>query len=399
MAQATPRITRNKERIFLLANTILLGLLFFTLFNVLQRDFAEVPQRLSNGTMINLKSNDPGGNMQTLLERGYYFDDKRDVELVRSIVAKGLNTEDGTIDNIGELNKQKYNINADEAFARGGESFKKRVEASRSLLGFTGVDAPLFFSERSAPQPLPATVDAALGKHAIKGSVLNREGDPVSGVLVRLQMILPQDSLYSDAVSEVTRLQKEAGKGFNTTYVSDSLNNRQLQSLTAYARTDASGKFAFQNLPGDKAFEVLPLQPGYQFGTSQGVQGLRKNVSFNFYQSPHTIKLFSSRDFAILKKEKALIVRTPDDFNRWYWIIVASFFLGFILVHIFLSVRLPQIDGLVLPVLMLLTGLSFIALFSLQDPLRDRFLAKDTLLYFGAGLFLMFVMLFFNLRR
>jgi cell division protein FtsW (lipid II flippase) len=52
-----------------------------------------------------------------------------------------------------------------------------------------------------------------------------------------------------------------------------------------------------------------------------------------------------------------------------------------------------------LPVVMILVGLSFITLLSLQDPLRDRFLAKDSLVYLAIGLVAMLVMLFFNMRR
>jgi cell division protein FtsW (lipid II flippase) len=48
---------------------------------------------------------------------------------------------------------------------------------------------------------------------------------------------------------------------------------------------------------------------------------------------------------------------------------------------------------------MLLTGMSFLTLLSLQDPLRDRFFAKDTLVYLGIGLATMILMMQFNLRR
>jgi cell division protein FtsW (lipid II flippase) len=48
---------------------------------------------------------------------------------------------------------------------------------------------------------------------------------------------------------------------------------------------------------------------------------------------------------------------------------------------------------------MMLTGLSFLTLLSLQDPLRDSFLAKDMLFYLGIGLAAMFVMLLVKLRR
>ncbi|HVE60477.1 MAG TPA: FtsW/RodA/SpoVE family cell cycle protein, partial [Chitinophagaceae bacterium] len=395
----TQKKGRNLERFFLLMICIVLGLLCFNLFNVLKRDFKDVHQRLADGTMVNLNDKNTDQRIRNLLEKGFYFEDPRDVQLVYSTIARGNANNDEVIDNIGELNKAKYNVNAEEAFVKGGTSYKKRVLLSRSLLGFTGPDSMRFQQEKNAPPALPSINNINLGSHSISGNIHKEDDAPVAGVLVRLQMILPQDSIYSENVSEVSNELAESNSAIKKIYALDSVKQKQLISLTAYARTDANGSFKFTQLPNDKAFEVLPLQPGYQFGPSKGVQELDDDVSFNFYQAPHTIKLLSSRDYNNLKKERSLIVRTPEEARKWYWIIVGAFYFGFILLHIFLSVRFPQADQLILPVVMLLTGLSLITLFSLQDPLRDRFLARSTLWYFVIGFLGLFLILLFNLRR
>jgi cell division protein FtsW (lipid II flippase) len=394
-----PGITRNKERIVLLAVTAVLTFLFYSLFAVLERNFAEVPQRLSNGTMINLNDENPGLRLKNLLQKGFYFEDPRDIQMIGSAVTQQINNDGEVIDNIGELNKSKYNVDAEQAFALGGESFKRRVQLSRMQLGFSGDDTLRFVQEKTAPPPLSANNNIGLGNHTINGTIKNKESQPVSGVLVRLQMIIPQDSAYSEEVREVARQEIEKSAAIKKVYAVDSINHKQLISLSAYARTDASGKFMFAGLPQNKAFEVLPLQPGFQFGSSKGVQELGKDVSFTFTQSPHKIRLLSSRDFNNLKKEGSLIVRTPEEAAKWFWIIAGVFFLGFILLHIFLSRRFQQADQFVLPVIMLLTGLSLITLLSLQDPLRDRFLARSTVWYFLAGFVGIFILLLFDLKR
>ena len=76
---------RGLERGFLLLAGIVLSFLFLKLFSVLKRDFQEVPKRLVNGTMINLNDDKPGERMQTLLERGLYFQDPRDIQLIKTI--------------------------------------------------------------------------------------------------------------------------------------------------------------------------------------------------------------------------------------------------------------------------------------------------------------------------
>lgn len=367
---------RTNERIFIFLITVVLGALFFTLFNTLQRGFTDVDTRLNNGTMINLNSKNAGQNMSRLLQKGYYFEDKKDIDLIETAVASGIKNFDTPIDNVGELNKRKFFVDADQAFDRGGINFKDRVADSRALLGYTGDDADRFAQERKNPPALPASRNLAMGDHIITGKIVNSQDFPVGGVLVKLSMILPLDSGYVE---------------------NDAIQIKP--SLISYVRTDAQGVFSFGQLPNDKAFSVLPLQPGFQFGRSQGVQELSSDANFTFRQAPHTIRLFSARDFKILKKEKSLIVRSIADFNEWFWIITGSFFIGFWLLHVLMTWKFPQADQLMLPLVMLMTGISFITLLSLQDPLRDRFLAKDSLLFFGIGILGMGVLLTIKFRK
>ncbi|MEJ7779790.1 MAG: FtsW/RodA/SpoVE family cell cycle protein [Daejeonella sp.] len=400
MAQVGEEVRGRKfERLFLLLLTIVFGLLFFSLYQMLQPDFQDAEKRLEDGSMINLNAGKTAERINSLMIRAYYFEDKKDVELIRSTVGKGTLKDNVIIDNIGELNKRRFFVNAEEAYNKGGRSFKMRAVASRALLGFTGDDSLRYDQEKSGPPVLPATVDLKSGLHAISGTISDRDKQLVPNVLVRLEMILPQDSVYSEQVAEIERRFTETGTGFMKTYLADSSGRRQLESLKAYVRTDAAGNFKFQNLPDDKAYQVLPMQPGFQFGRSQGVQELEKDVSLGFFRDLHTIRLLSARDFNLLKKEKALIVRTPDEFLQWFWIIIGGYFLGFVLVHLLLTNRFPSADQVVLPVLMLFAGLSLLTLLSLQDPLRDRFLAKDTLLYLLSGLAGLCILLFINLKR
>jgi hypothetical protein len=390
-------VSRWNERIFLLLVSVLFVFLFFRLHTVLQTRFADVDKRLQDGTMINLNAPDPAGQLKKLLTKGYYFEDNRDIDLITATVA---NASGGTtqIDNIGDLNKRKYFIGADDAFAKGGTSFKNRVDASRSLLGYTGEDSLLFAREKGNPVKVPQVTDLRIGHTSITASVVNKK-QAVAGVLVKLEMILPQDSIFNDEEIESIKSITENDNGFKEVFIPDSAGNRRLQEITAYARTNEQGIAKFTNLPEGKAFKILPLQPGYQFGTSQGIQNLDDDASFTFTQQPHTIRLFSTKDFNILKKEKSLIIRTLVEFNKWFLIISGSFIAAFLLVHIILSWKFSTSDQLILPVVMILTGLSFLTLLSLQDPLRDRFLAKDMLAYLGIGLVAMLVMLQFKLRR
>jgi cell division protein FtsW (lipid II flippase) len=390
---------RNTERLFLLLASVVLGLLFYQMHTVLQRDFADVPKRLADGSMVNLNSDNPGQRLRQLLQQGFYFEDRRDIALISSVVTANLRSDEATIDNIGELNKRKYFVPAEQAFAQGGESFQKRVKVSRGLLGFAGRDSLLYEQEQKSPGQFAPSVNATAGSGSIDVVIKDQEGNPTPGVLVRLNMILPQDSLYSNRVVEVVQVQVEKGAGFEKEWVNDSAGSKQLQGLVAYARSNAEGEVNFSGLPEEKAFSVLPLQPGFQFGSSKGVEALDGDASFSFTQQPHTLRLMASRDFNNLKKEGALIVRLPEEVNKWFWILTAVFFGSFWLLHLFLSVKLSRVDQLLVPAIFLLAGFSFLTLLSLQDPLRDRFLAQDMLLFFGLGMAGIFVLLLFDLKR
>jgi cell division protein FtsW (lipid II flippase) len=387
------------ERTFIFGIAILLGFLFYDLFAVLQRDFVTVPQRLREGSIVNLNTPGADERLRTMLIKGFYYEDKRDIDVIVASVAQGLSTNKDVIDNIGELNKSKYNVAADEAYLQGGESFRKRVKVSRSLIGFSDTDSSRFEQEKKAPPPLPAIVNLGMGDYAIKGKIQNASKQAASGVLVRLEMLIPQDSLYSVDVTEVDKTIIETSPTIRKVFVLDSAKHRQLQSLSAYARTDGNGEYRFEGLATNKAFQVLPLQPGFQFGAAKGVQDLKKNVTLSFTQFPHKLKLFSGKDFNTLKREGSLIVRTPEEATKWYWIITGCFLFSFVLIHLFLSIRFPQADQLILPVIMILTGLSLLTLLSLQDPLRDRFLARSTLWYFVGGIIGIFILLLFDLKK
>lgn len=356
---------RKQELLFLGLITIVLGMLFLRLFSVLQGRMKDVDQRLAAGTIVNLNAPEPGKSVKILLQHGYYFDDPADIELLGNVIAQEKNRQVFT--NTGDLNKRKFNVSADLAAQQGGRSFRARVAVSRALLGFTGDDEVRFQQELKNPPALPAVQDLKLGGSVITGKVIQK-GAASAGILVRLNTVLPADSI--DA-----------------------------KSFTSYARTDAEGKYEFSGLPGGKAYEVIPLKPGSEFGQVKGVQELGSSKTLNFTQVPHTIRLISSKDFNALKAEGALIVRTPVQFNKWFYIITIGFISSFIILHLLLSFRFPNADQLLLPLLMLLSGISFLTLLSLQDPLRDRFLAIDSILFLYLGITGLIVLLFFNIKR
>ena len=98
----------------------------------------------------------PGRRTALLLRKGYYFKDQRDIDLISKKISSALSRKNETLDNIGVLNKSVYNIAADEAYRQGGQYFQRRVQVSRTLLGFSEEDSTLYDRERTRPMQVPS---------------------------------------------------------------------------------------------------------------------------------------------------------------------------------------------------------------------------------------------------
>jgi len=393
MHSAEPRPGRRRERLLLVLSALVLGAIYWTLYRHLETDLADTERRLREGSVVHLNGPDPAAALGRLLQQGYYFEDPRDAALVQATVAEALATGEAP-DNIGALNRRSFSVPVETAWAQGGASFRKRVLLSYRQQGFTGADSLRLQQERKAPPALPATVRLAFGEGRVEGRIRDGKGQPLSGVLVRLERVLPRDSLYASE-TEGEGITEQAGGALRFSRYPDG----RYASFAAFARTDADGRYAFEGVGGQSAWEVLPLQPGWSFGPAKGASELQGRLKADFRQSPHRLRLFQGRDFNILKREKALVVRLPSEARFWLQLIPAVFLLSFLLLHLFLSWKLPRADNFILPLLLLLTGISLITLLSLQDPLRDRFLARDTLGFFGAGMLGVLLLLFFDLSR
>jgi cell division protein FtsW (lipid II flippase) len=88
-----------------------------------------------------------------------------------------------------------------------------------------------------------------------------------------------------------------------------------------------------------------------------------------------TVRLLTQGQLAHLKR--SLIVRTPDAFNRQFFLWTAGFFLVFYVVHVVWRVRRFSGAEAILPALHMLTGVGLILMIVLRDPLRDTLAFRD----------------------
>ncbi len=95
---------------------------------------------------------------------------------------------------------------------------------------------------------------------------------------------------------------------------------------------------------------------------------------------------------AQLRQMRPLVcVRKSQDFHRLVLIYGGAFFFGFYLLHVAWRARRFSCDQLLLPAVHFLSGLGFLMMMRLRDPLRDALLFPDYAIGVGAGCVLAFL--------
>ena len=343
------------ERAYLLGATILLLLLFARLYMNRQPMLDAAERDYATGTKLNLQPGLRPDALRRLLQQGNYLTDARDVALIADSLPPRLRQQ-GAPDNLGAMNKRAFAIRTPLAWQSrvGGVDFQSRLRVSRQQIGF---DSVLYERELNRPRPYASVVGS--GGLQLAGRVVDAspEAQPVANVLIQLKQHRPTRPGADEAADVLT-----------------------------YARTDTDGRFAFAGLQTDRAYSVLPLKPGFEFGGRRGTVRLTRSLTFDFTARPHTLRLIGPVAYAQLKSDHAFTVRTPNKFRQTYWLQVGLFLLAFWAVHLVWSIRRFRPDPMLLPILMLLTGLSVLTLLAIQDPLQDTFYGGQAVLGVGLGL-------------
>lgn len=318
-------------------------LFFVKLYAVLSPKLIEADTDLVARRSIVLEPGIDKNRLKQILASENYFPDPRDLQLVTDSLVAKLNAN-GAPANLGELNKKRWQIAVPTAWnpAGTGIDYRERLLASRQRLGF---DSVVYNRELVQPPAYGSVVSIGKGKLSIQGKI-EYEGNPVKGVLVELR---------------------------------EHIAGEEEPPLPMYSRTDGEGRFRFNGLSVDSGYSVLPLKPGFEFGTRQGTASLTEDRSFLFRMQPHRMRLIGSIGFSQIKEDNVLLVRTPDTFSRNYWMILWITLAAFLLLQTYLQVRKLLIDPFLLPILLLLSGISLLMLLCIQHPLTDTFLSFQTL--------------------
>ncbi len=359
------------KKIYLLIVTVVLLGLFFKLFSNSNERFQSVEQRYENSGAVNLTAEMDADRLSAILMNHSYVQTKEDAKFIANTLSKKLqeNERPGAL---LELNKRIWQAKAAEIDSAGGEALRAKLLQSQINLG---IDDDFATFEKGAWKN--QGVDLKEKSGVIKVEVTN-EDKACAGVAVRLC------EEYVDTLNGAPAATRR---------------------VLAYLRTDNSGKVVFDGLDPQKSYSVLPIQKGYEYGSSRGTVGgtLEKKhkgkANFEFEEKEHLIRLFDETTLKQIKDEGTVTVRTPKEYKDelvWYVVLVLG---AWWVLYITSVVRRKSIDETMLSVLMMLTGLSLLSMFSINDPLCDRLLGVDMGTGILVGIIVIFLLQFVNFKK
>ena len=360
--------------------TALLCLGFFMLFGNLKKQFQNVEDGYRDKTALNLDKDTEVDALSDLLVKGDYISDEKDAEFIAGHLKKTLN-EGKELPNLGELNKSAFRVSALLADSLGGAGLKLRVDSSLVTLGVTDEVKEKYKQLKK----IPRIFNANSGENCRMEVKVQQTDSTLRGITGYLKKATGKDK--KPVANVLVRLKEHRYLTCYDKQTNDSLKIA-VDTIFGYALTDAKGIAVFSGLKAAGHYSVLPMKKGFEYGASKGTTRgplgtLEENRrTFEFLQREHKITPFDMQTYMQLKEDSALTVRTPSQFKRNTAVGLIVFFMVWWGLSFFLHRRSKKADRndpdpLLLPILMTLTGIGLLMMYSVTNPLTDKLLGYD----------------------
>lgn len=343
--------------ILLLFVSLVLLLLFVQLRKNIKNRFEDVSE-----TAIVLSENVRSNDLADEILLHDYVSDTADANFIANHIVQKL-MEGTNLSSVYSLSSQSWRIPSVVIDSAGGSYFSNRLEHSYGVLGMNDSITMLRLKEDLPSVCRLSQTDKGSISVNVKGrgqtsgstNVLTRSMDkifptrkrPCPGVLVKL-VLHYYDSTFSAQ-----------------------------QTVLAFAKTDSRGNARFDGLDTNRSYSVLPVRKGFEYGNSKGTEGgtlgsKGGSSSYSFIQKEHTLPLFDPATIAQIKKDHSIVVRSLDDYLSSLIVYVVLFFVFWWSSFFFVKIiRKKNFDEVLMAVMMALTGLCFLTMLSIQDPLVD----------------------------
>lgn len=339
-----------KKYAILLSTTVLCLLCFLLLRNYSDR-FEEISYACETGMSVPLVKEIDSAAIADVLRRNM---DGADADFVAGQI-QGKLDKGVKLRSLSDLNKRIWQLSSTVIDSSGSPKFKERLKRSREILGQDGE-----FSQ--AGDTIRSEVFLNNGTGRIRVRIYER--DDASGRFHK------KETACSDVLVRLSEHYK------------DSLI--PTRRTLAWARTNEDGIVVFSGLDAMKSYSVLPVENGYGFGGAKGTTmgslagaGKKQSATYSFERQEHKVRMFDTGTLSRIKEDHMLIVRTPGMYKRslilWLVFFGVTWY-GFALLW---SRKQKTPDYSIIAILMFLTGVCILCMFSINDPMEDVLLGAD----------------------
>lgn len=358
---------------------ILSTLLVIVLFIKLYLNYSERFDEVENNYLTTPKSavnlvkgtsyNDLTNDLTDVLHNHNYITSKDDADFVSKFIIQKL--EDGqSLSTLYDLNKRIWQIPVSLIDSIDSSGYKNKADKSKESIG---IDDEFSKIDVSNLQSISDTL------YTNQHGVIN----------VSVEEAIENSKKTRKCANVVVRLSEQ--------YIDSLDNNKSKRRTKAYLKTNDKGEVSFIGLNPNLSYSVLPIKDGFEYGTSKGTIGGNLSVAIDnqrdlkdkllgrnkntlicsFTQQEHKIRIFDAQTLKQIKEDKTLTIRSPKEFKSILVRYVVLFFAAWWGLWLVCKVRRNPINETILAILMSLTGLCLLTMFSLNDPLTDKLLGVD----------------------
>ena len=345
------------KRYSLIISTIVLGVLFWKLSNNYSNRVKDISNAYNTATSANLNLNTDFSAITKVIGTLDNFSHK-DAEFAAKQIEEKFQ-KGNKLKSLYDLNKREWQIPSNVIDSIGSDGFKIKLEESKISLG--------------QDNEYKQIKDEYYSNEVTLNSATN-------GV-IKVKVVTLDDNIMA-------KLRGADKKGCPNVLVR--LSEHYLDSLSvvrktlAWARTNNTGTVIFKGLDINKSYSVLPIKEGFEYGMPKGTlkgslidSDKNGTLTYTFSQQEHKIRIFDARTITQIKEKHTLTVRTPQEYKSTLVLYIMLFFAVWWGLYILWVHKHKDSDNSIIAILMFLTGLCILTMFSINDPLEDTLLGID----------------------
>ncbi len=382
----------------------IIGFLFLKLWDNYSARFEQVEQHYKDSVTFNLSKDSKISSeaLFKILSYNNYFDEEKDTVsrfVVKHLLAK-LDTNP-PLNSLYELNKRAWQIPAAVVKESECREFKEKLERLNETLGIDS--AYTAWINNSTPETRKSELDLSKGdlmypRINVNDSIVMNAGNkedsiarldtvPYHGEGIIAVNVVKRDNnagIISRAIGSDKTPREGVVVRLAEQYVERGETDEPKTHVLCFGVTDEDGKVVFKGLDETKSYSVLPIKEGYEYGAAKGTirgtlaeTGDDNALECTFNEQEQLVRLFSPATLNQIKDDHIFTVRTPKEYKDellWY---IGAFFIAWWMLFIVLALRKTGQYHWILSILMLLTGLSLLSMFSVNDPLIDKMIGID----------------------